>query len=135
MLLELSSMPKTENTVESKQLQQRFNDKFFYISVMLKSRNEPDKATSSAKSVAVSISEPSVVEDQHKWTIFMSKANLPAALNDPRLHRRETDFFTKTWGESFVEKTTVYQSPHLPQVTREHFRKYLKKTAWVTALR
>ena len=71
-----------------------------------------------------------VVEDQHKWTVFNSQVNLPAVLNDPRLSRRETDFFTKTWGESF-EKTTVYPSPHLQDITREHFRRYLKRTSGV----
>ena len=76
--------------------------------------------------------EPSVVEDQHKWTVFNSQVNLPAVLNDPRLSRRETDFFTKTWGESF-EKTTVYPSPHLQDISREHFRRYLKKTTGVSS--
>ena len=75
-------------------------------------------------------SEPSVVEDQHKWTVFNSQVNLPAVLNDPRLSRRETDFFTKTWGESF-EKTSVYPSPHLQDITRDHFKRYLKKTTGV----
>ena len=28
--------------------------------------------------------EPSIVQDQYKWTMFMSQVNLPAALNDPR---------------------------------------------------
>ena len=60
----------------------------------------------------------------------MSKTNLPAALNDPRLTRRETDFFTKTWGESF-DNYGVMPSPDLPEITKEHFRKYLKRTSKV----
>ena len=75
--------------------------------------------------------EPSLVEDQHKWTVFNSQVNLPAVLNDPRLSRRETDFFTKTWGESF-EKTTIYPSPHLQDITRDHFKRYSKKTTGVS---
>ena len=74
--------------------------------------------------------EPAVVQDQYKWTLYQSQVNLPAALNDPRLHRRETDFFTKTWGELF-EKTHVDPSAHLPHITQEHFKKYLRKISLV----
>ncbi len=75
---------------------------------------------------------PSLVEDQLKWTIFMSSVNLPAVLNDPRLSRRETDFFTKTWGESFEK--TVSASTHLPNITRDDFKRYLRKTSGVSIL-
>ncbi|KAG8443915.1 hypothetical protein GDO86_009206 [Hymenochirus boettgeri] len=71
--------------------------------------------------------EPSVVADQHKWTIYHSKVNLPAALNDPRLAKRESDFFTKTWGQDFVE-SDVLPSPNLPQVTKEEFSLYSQQT-------
>ncbi|NXN95623.1 VPS54 protein, partial [Rhinopomastus cyanomelas] len=66
---------------------------------------------------------PSVVADQHRWTIYHSKVNLPAALNDPRLAKRESDFFTKTWGVDFVD-TEVTPSFYLPQITKEHFALY-----------
>ncbi|XP_074006897.1 vacuolar protein sorting-associated protein 54 isoform X2 [Numenius arquata] len=66
--------------------------------------------------------EPTVV-DQHRWTIYHSKVNLPAALNDPRLAKRESDFFTKTWGVDFVD-TEVTPSFYLPQITKEHFTLY-----------
>ncbi|NXJ82201.1 VPS54 protein, partial [Trogon melanurus] len=66
---------------------------------------------------------PSLVVDQHRWTIFHSKVNLPAALNDPRLAKRESDFFTKTWGVDFVD-TEVTPSFYLPQITKEHFALY-----------
>ncbi|KAM9316066.1 vacuolar protein sorting-associated protein 54 [Gastrophryne carolinensis] len=71
--------------------------------------------------------EPSVVADQHKWTIYHSKVNLPAALNDPRLAKREFDFFTKTWGQDFVE-TEVSPSPYLPPITKENFSSYVQQT-------
>ncbi|XP_078464612.1 vacuolar protein sorting-associated protein 54 isoform X1 [Lampetra planeri] len=71
---------------------------------------------------------PSVVTDQHKWTVYHSKVNLPAALNDPRRAKRESDFFTKTWGLEFTE-VPVQPSPHLPEVTREDFEKYLSSTS------
>ena len=60
--------------------------------------------------------------------------NLPAALNNPTLARRETDFFTKTWGESF-DKTSIPASTHLPNITRDHFKKYLKRTTGVCVCR
>ncbi|KAI7810562.1 vacuolar protein sorting-associated protein 54 isoform X1 [Triplophysa rosa] len=71
---------------------------------------------------------PSVVADQHRWTVYNSKVNLPAALNDPRLAKRESDFFTKTWGLDFTE-TEVMPSFYLPNITREHFSSYLHETA------
>ncbi|XP_063299836.1 vacuolar protein sorting-associated protein 54 isoform X1 [Pelobates fuscus] len=72
--------------------------------------------------------EPSVVADQHKWTIYHSKVNLPAALNDPRLAKRESDFFTKTWGQDFVE-TEVMPSPYLLPITKDHFSMYTEQIA------
>ncbi|XP_031419736.1 vacuolar protein sorting-associated protein 54 isoform X2 [Clupea harengus] len=69
---------------------------------------------------------PSVVADQHRWTIYSSKVNLPAALNDPRLAKRESDFFTKTWGLDFAE-TEVMPSFYLPNITKEHFAPYLQE--------
>ncbi|XP_038133948.1 vacuolar protein sorting-associated protein 54 isoform X2 [Cyprinodon tularosa] len=66
---------------------------------------------------------PSVVAEHDRWTVYSSKVNLPAALNDPRLAKRESDFFTKTWGLDFTE-TEVMPSFHLPNITREHFGPY-----------
>ncbi|XP_028675956.1 vacuolar protein sorting-associated protein 54 [Erpetoichthys calabaricus] len=71
---------------------------------------------------------PSIVADQHEWTVYDSKVNLPAALNDPRLVKRESDFFTKTWGADFIE-SEVMPSPYLPNVTKEDFASYLKETS------
>lgn len=69
-------------------------------------------------------SVPSVVHDQHRWTVFDSKVNLPAALNDPLRVKRETDFFTKTWGQEFYEKMYVPESRYLPDIDRKYFEKY-----------
>ncbi|XP_077782722.1 vacuolar protein sorting-associated protein 54 isoform X3 [Podarcis muralis] len=66
---------------------------------------------------------PSLVADQHRWTIYHSKVNLPAALNDPRLTKRESDFFTKTWGQDFVD-IEVVPSLYLPQISKELFVTY-----------
>ncbi|XP_062244208.1 vacuolar protein sorting-associated protein 54 isoform X2 [Platichthys flesus] len=71
---------------------------------------------------------PSVVAEHDRWTVYSSKVNLPAALNDPRLAKRESDFFTKSWGLDFAE-TEVMPSFYLPNITREHFGPYLQETA------
>jgi len=89
-------------------------------------------SSAAVSSLELAQSTPSVVRDQLQWTIFMSRVNLPAVLNDPTLARRETDFFKKTWGEDF-EKFEVQPSSHLPHITPDHFRKYLAKTAVVSA--
>ncbi|KAJ7409756.1 Vacuolar protein sorting-associated protein 54 [Willisornis vidua] len=73
---------------------------------------------------------PSLVVDQQRWTIYHSKVNLPAALNDPRLAKRESDFFTKTWGVDFVD-TEVTPSFYLPQITKEHFASYQQEIALI----
>ncbi|KAF0036891.1 hypothetical protein F2P81_009765 [Scophthalmus maximus] len=73
---------------------------------------------------------PSVVAEHDRWTVYSSKVNLPAALNDPRLAKRESDFFTKTWGLDFAE-TEVMPSFYLPVITREQFGPYLQETAQI----
>ena len=78
-------------------------------------------------------SAPSIVKDQHQWTIFMSRVNLPAVLNDPTLNRREVDIFSKTWGESF-ERVEVRPSSRLPLVTADDFSKYIARTSSVNAI-
>ncbi|TWW59132.1 vacuolar protein sorting-associated protein 54 [Takifugu flavidus] len=69
---------------------------------------------------------PSVVPEHDRWTVYSSKVNLPAALNDPRLAKRESDFFTKTWGLDFAE-AEVMPSFCLPNITREHFGLYVQE--------
>ncbi|XP_029374241.1 vacuolar protein sorting-associated protein 54-like isoform X2 [Echeneis naucrates] len=71
---------------------------------------------------------PSVVAEHDRWTVYSSKVNLPAALNDPRLAKRESDFFTKTWGLDFAE-TEVMPSFYLPNISREDFGPYLQEMA------
>ena len=61
----------------------------------------------------------------------MSQINLPALLNDPRLNKRETDFFAKTWGESF-EKSIIHPSQYIPSITHDHFQQFLLKTSSVS---
>uniref|UniRef100_A0A8C5A123 Vacuolar protein sorting-associated protein 54 n=1 Tax=Gadus morhua TaxID=8049 RepID=A0A8C5A123_GADMO len=73
---------------------------------------------------------PSVVSEHGRWTVYSSKVNLPAALNDPRLAKRESDFFTKSWGLDFAD-TEVMPSFYLPNISREDFGPYLQETAQV----
>ncbi|XP_076402165.1 vacuolar protein sorting-associated protein 54 isoform X1 [Peromyscus maniculatus bairdii] len=80
----------------------------------------PQEPTGDSNSLCVA---PSLVTDQHRWTVYHSKVNLPAALNDPTLAKRESDFFTKTWGLDFVD-TEVIPSFYLPQISKEHFIAY-----------
>lgn len=72
--------------------------------------------------------QPNVVLDRGRWTVYHSSQNLPAVLNDPS-RGKQKDFFTKTWGDTFVEKTPIGRSPHLPEITRAHFEAYLKRTS------
>nr|XP_054758347.1 vacuolar protein sorting-associated protein 54-like [Lytechinus pictus] len=84
-------------------------------------------AHSDAPSMTVA---PSVVSVQQKWTPLSSVVNLPAVLNDPRKVKRETDFFTKTWGEGFVDQSEIPSSPYVPRISRIHFEKYLRQVAY-----
>ncbi|KAL3873549.1 hypothetical protein ACJMK2_036648 [Sinanodonta woodiana] len=95
----------------------------------LKGFNHVNVQSRPAVSPNMANSEPSVVQDQHRWTMFNASVNLPAALNDPRLMKRETDFFSKTWGQDFYEKTYIPPSPYLPDIEKFHFEKYLHRTA------
>lgn len=61
------------------------------------------------------------------FTVYSSTQNLPAILNDPRLLRRQTDFFTKTWGDDFVPQE-VPSLTLLPKIPKIYFDDYLKKT-------
>jgi len=44
----------------------------------------------------------------------------------------QRDFFTKTWGDSFVEKTDIPKPHYLPDIGHAHFESYLRKIARVS---
>ncbi|XP_067009961.2 vacuolar protein sorting-associated protein 54 [Anabrus simplex] len=71
---------------------------------------------------------PSIVADGQQWTLYCASQNLPAVLNDPN-RGKQRDFFTKLWGDGFVDKVDVSPSPHLPEITLQHFDSYIKKIA------
>lgn len=63
-----------------------------------------------------------------QWSVYSAAQNLPAVLNDPN-RGKQSNFFVKTWGDSFVEKVEIEKSPFLPDITYSHFESYLKKVA------
>ncbi|XP_038112094.1 vacuolar protein sorting-associated protein 54 [Culex quinquefasciatus] len=65
-------------------------------------------------------------ESQIKWSVFSAAQNLPAVLNDPS-RAKQTNFFTKKWGDSFVEQQSFGTVPQLPEIKWDHFEAYLKR--------
>lgn len=61
-----------------------------------------------------------------QWSVYSAAQNLPAVLNDPN-RGKQSNFFIKTWGDTFVEKGDVEKSPFLPEITYSHFEMYLRK--------
>ncbi len=64
-----------------------------------------------------------------KWTVFSASQNLPAALNDPT--NRETDLFTRTWGDYFVPHAALPPTS-IPDIQLSDFIRYLKETSAVS---
>lgn len=65
-------------------------------------------------------------EAEEKWNIFSAAQNLPAVLNDPS-RGRQSNLFTKKWGDSFVETQKVQLTPHLQNVNWNQLELYCKK--------
>ncbi|XP_046388598.1 vacuolar protein sorting-associated protein 54 isoform X3 [Ischnura elegans] len=91
-----------------------------------KSNLDEKKSKLSNSLMAGSSESPNVVNDGAKWSIFSSTQNLPAVLNDPN-RGKQKDFFTKIWGDGFVEKAEIPKHPYLPEITAAHFENYIKK--------
>lgn len=83
------------------------------------------KSLSSSSSSSLSSTSSST------WSIYSAAQNFPAVLNDPN-RGKQSNFLTKTWGDSFIEKIDIPKSPFLPDVTMQHFELYLKKIARVS---
>ncbi|XP_048586401.1 vacuolar protein sorting-associated protein 54 [Nematostella vectensis] len=60
------------------------------------------------------------------FTVFSSTQNLQAVLNDPKYHKKQADFFTRTWGEEFVPHS-VPPLTLLHAVPMGYYDEYLKK--------
>lgn len=63
---------------------------------------------------------------EQRWSVYSAVQNLPAVLNDPNRGKQQ-NFFSKTWGDTFIEKTPISNSPFLPEITYSHFETYLRK--------
>jgi vacuolar protein sorting-associated protein 54 len=72
--------------------------------------------------------KPNVVAGGQQWSVYSAALNFPALLNDPN-GGKQRDFFTKTWGDSFVEKTDIPKPYYLPDISHAHFESYLQKIA------
>lgn len=59
-----------------------------------------------------------------KWSLYSASQNLSAVLNNPNLGK-QSNFFVRTWGDSFVEKNETEGSPFLLEINYSHFEKYL----------
>ncbi|CRK93598.1 CLUMA_CG007131, isoform A [Clunio marinus] len=68
----------------------------------------------------------SMKEAEEKWNIFSAAQNLPAVLNDPS-RGRQSNLFTKKWGDSFVDRQLVPPSSLLPRIDWTHLELYCKK--------
>eukprot|EP00118_Oscarella_pearsei_P013347 m.106028 g.106028 ORF g.106028 m.106028 type:complete len:929 (+) comp37247_c0_seq3:83-2869(+) len=67
-------------------------------------------------------------DDIELWTVYSAKVCLSAVLNDPSLWRRETDLFTKSWGEGFLPIPKPSLST-LPVIKKSEFAHYVRQLA------
>lgn len=66
------------------------------------------------------------VAREPEWSVFSAAQNLAAVLNDPS-RGKQTNLFTKKWGDSFVEKVHIPPATTLPSVLWNDFDGYLKR--------
>lgn len=65
-------------------------------------------------------------DDTKPWNPYLAAQNLPAVLNDPS-RGKQSNFFTKKWGDTFVEKTPINASPYLEKIDWPDFEVYLRR--------
>ncbi|XP_037957954.1 vacuolar protein sorting-associated protein 54 [Teleopsis dalmanni] len=61
-----------------------------------------------------------------EWSVFSAAQNLPAVLNDPS-RGKQNNLFTKKWGDNFVDRVVISDSPYLPEITDSDFDRYINK--------
>lgn len=64
-------------------------------------------------------------EPPEEWSVYMAAQNLPAVLNDPS-RGKQSNIFTKKWGDAFVERVNIPPSHVLPDITFNHLDGYIK---------
>lgn len=67
----------------------------------------------------------SLLSDGPSWNFNAACQNMASILNDPKKGKQK-DFFTKTWGDGFVENQEIARSPLLPEIKESYFIPYLK---------
>lgn len=67
-----------------------------------------------------------ITKNQEQWSVYSAAQNLPAVLNDPNKGKQAT-FFTKIWGDAFVETAEIPKCPYLPIITWDNFEPYIRK--------
>lgn len=66
-------------------------------------------------------------DQEEPWTIYKASQFLPAVLSDPN-KGKQSNFFTRTWGDSFVEKGGNDKGSFVSDdITYAHFEQYLRK--------
>lgn len=65
-------------------------------------------------------------EVPEEWSVYLAAQNLSAVLNDP-IRGKQTNMFTKKWGDYFVEKVKIEKSSLLEDVQWEDFDPYIKR--------
>lgn len=64
-------------------------------------------------------------EVPEEWSIYMATP-VPAVLNDPS-RGKQSNIFTKKWGDSFVEKVHIGSTSLLPDITYDHLDVYIRQ--------
>ncbi|TDG44187.1 hypothetical protein AWZ03_009361 [Drosophila navojoa] len=59
-----------------------------------------------------------------EWGVYSAAQNLPAVLNDPQ-RGKQSNLFTKKWGEHFVDRVQIPCNPRLPDITHADFAVYV----------
>lgn len=67
-------------------------------------------------------------EEDELWTVYSARVSLPAVLSDPSRWRPEADFFSKSWGETFLPLNRL-PSLHLPIIKKSEFAYYIRELA------
>lgn len=65
-------------------------------------------------------------DSPEQWSVYMAAQNLPAVLNDPS-RGKQSNIFTKKWGDSFIEKVHISPSPLLPKITLDNLDTYIRQ--------
>lgn len=65
-------------------------------------------------------------DEPEEWSVYMAAQNLPAVLNDPS-RGKQSNIFTKKWGDSFIERVHISPTHLLPEITYDHLNDYIKQ--------